>query len=138
MKNVAKLFTELRVQKFTVSERAGAKVIKSTELSVIKKALVNALVADFKEALNESELVDVYDNMVLVAIENEFVDEITFELNPKVKSLDFNAYEAIENYKDELLIKEQAAAEKAANKAAKIKRDEAARALKNAQKEKAE
>jgi len=128
----------LRTKEFTVSERAGAKVIKSTELSVIKKALVNALVADFKEALNESELVDVYDNMVLVSIENEFVDEITFELNPKVKSLDFNAYEAIENYKDELLMKEQAAAEKAANKAAKIKRDEAARALKAAQKEKAE
>jgi len=109
MKNVSKLFNELRTRQVKLSTRAGANVISQKDLSIIKQELMHALVEDFKEILKEPEFVGIYENGVVVELENEFYDAFTFELNPKVKSLEFDSFEAVENFNREQKIKRERA-----------------------------
>jgi len=107
MKNVQALFNELRVRKVSVSKRGENEVIKQVDARVIKREFMNALVQDLKENLNDGEFIGIDANGIVLEIANEFVDAITFEINPKVKNLDFDAYDSVEQFNTEQEIKAQ-------------------------------
>lgn len=127
MKNLEKLFNELRAREVNVSSRKNERVISPIQLSAIKQELMAAIVADIAAVLNENEFVGIYENGVIVELENEFVDAISFEMNPKVKSLDFDAYEAVEAFKREQEIKAETKAQRKKDKAAEFANAQAKR-----------
>ena len=105
MKNLKAVFNELRVAEIQVSKRAGAKVIAPKQLSTIKQSIMNAIVNDIKEMLNESEFVGINENGIVIEIENKFTDAISLEMNPKMKNLEFDAYDSVESFNTEQELK---------------------------------
>lgn len=105
MENVKNLLNELRGRKLNKSKRAGSEVIKQTDSRKIKREFMAAIFMDLKELINDSEFVGVDSNGVVLEIANESVDAFTIELNPKVKNLDFDAYESTELYKQDMQLK---------------------------------
>lgn len=107
MKNVQAFLKSVRERAVKTSKRRGNPVVKRKDLSKLKHEFMDALVADFREVLKESELAGENENGVVIAIENESVDEIAFEINPKVKNLNFEPYVSIEQFKEEQRLKEE-------------------------------
>jgi len=105
MENVKNLLNELRGRKLNKSKRAGSEVIKQTDSRKIKREFMAAIFMDLKELINDNEFVGVDSNGVVLEIANESVDAFTIELNPKVKNLDFDAYESTELYKQDMQLK---------------------------------
>lgn len=121
MKNVQALFNELRSRKVSVSKRGAADVIKQTDARNIKRDFMNALVQDLKENLNDNEFIGIDANGIVLEIANEFVDAITFEINPKVKNLDFDAFESVSDFNREQEIKAQEKEQRKRDKEAEFK-----------------
>jgi len=121
MENVKNLLNELRTRKVKESKRGANKVIKQTDSRKIKREFMAALFMDLKEVINSDEFVGVDSNGVVLEIANETVDAFTIELNPKVKNLDFDAYESVELYKQDLQIKAERKEQRKRNKAAEFK-----------------
>lgn len=130
MKNLQVLFNELRVRALEKSKRGETVVIKQTDARKIKQEFMNALMNDLAELLTDNEFIGIDENGIVMELENESVDVFTIELNPKVKNLDFDAYESVEAFKQEQEAKaerkEQAKRDKEAEfKFAKEKRERA-------------
>ncbi|MFW6310663.1 MAG: hypothetical protein ACOC1K_00345 [Nanoarchaeota archaeon] len=121
MENVKNLLNELRGRKLNQSKRGAYDVIKQTDARKIKRKFMAALFMDLKELINEDEFVGVDSNGVVLEIANKSVDAFTIELNPKVKNLDFDAYESVELYKQDLQIKAEKKEQRKRDKAAEFK-----------------
>jgi len=127
MKNLEKLFNELRVSEIQVSKRKGAKVISQKQLSTIKQSIMNAIVNDIKEVLSESEFVGINENGIVIEIMNDQVDSLSFEMNPKIKGLEFDAYDSVLDFNMEQEAKRERAAQRKKDAKAKFTNAQAQR-----------
>jgi len=121
MENLKNLLNELRVRKVKQSKRGAYKVIKQTDARKIKQEFMNALLNDLKELLTDGEFIGVDANGIVMEIENESVDAFTIEMNPKVKNLDFDAYESVQAYELDQELKAERKEQRKRDKAAEYK-----------------
>ncbi len=99
------------------------------EARLIKSEAVNAMLTDLTESLNEA-VVKMADNKVFIQFDNEHVGMVTLEVDIKLKGLDFELDEVIEQFEAKEAEKAEKEAEKARLKAQKLAEKEAKKAKK--------
>jgi hypothetical protein len=129
MKNVERLFNELRSRDVKKSKRGTNSVIKQTDSRKIKREFMAAMLMDVRELLQNGEFAGVDSNGLVIEIMNESVDAITFEVNPKVKNLDYDAFKSVELYKQDLQMKAERKEQRKRDKAAEFKYAQERRAI---------
>lgn len=131
MNNLKIAIQEILTEKVSLSTRAGAPIVKTTQRGDWKKKIENALVLDLQDTLAEIEQFVIAgksaDGVVMSfehpdMLENEF-SEIPVQFEVKMKNLDYETENEIDAYEFEQLEKERIKAEKEKAKAEKIKRD---------------
>ena len=146
MNNLTKFLESLSNQKLTLSSRAGSPTIKSTQRNQIKKDIEQVFLKDLREVLKDSNfntVVEKTEHGVILGLEHDNLlnvknasGEIAFEINIKVKNLDYDIVNEKINYEFEQEQKELRKKEKDENKKRKIKRDAIIREQKRLAKEK--
>jgi hypothetical protein len=129
MKNVERLFNELRSRDVKKSKRGTNSVIKQTDSRKIKREFMAAMLMDVRELLQNGEFAGVDSNGLVIEIMNESVDAITFEVNPKVKNLDYDAFKSVVLYKQDLQMKAERKEQRKRDKAAEFKYAQERRAI---------
>jgi len=132
MKNLIQALNEIKELKITISERAGEPIIQATQRAEIKQKMEQAFLKDLDEN-NEIQFIlgETAEGIILGLEHNDLVEsknklvvgEICFEFNIKVKNLNYDITEKIDEYQTEQEIKQAEKIEKEKNKQAKIKRD---------------
>lgn len=146
MKNFIAFLKQLQAEKLNVSERAGAPIVQTTQRTSIKDRAEQALLADLMENMNGTDLAFFLGQTpegIVLAIEHddliekggEIVGEIPMEFNIKIKNLDYNTEQAIEDYNEEQETKAEEKRQAEIAKQAKIKSDTEKRAEKKREKE---
>ncbi len=141
MKHLITLLNELAIQKIETSEKGGSPIIQTTLRTKIKNAIEQAVLKDIQKALENADFpyfLGETSEGIILALENEslvdksgdIVGEIPFEINIKVKNLDYNTEEEIETYQLEQEEKAEQVRQAEIAKQAKIKNDALLRAKK--------
>lgn len=142
MKNVLEYLEKLSSEKLEFSKRGDSPTIKTTQRNQIKKNIETAFLLDLNEMVENAglELISEktgeglilglsHDDLLRV---NNASGEIAFEINIKVKNLDYDIVNERVAYETEQAEKEQAKAEREQDKAWKKQQDEKKRAEKKA------
>lgn len=138
MKKIIETLESFVNQKLELSSRSGVPTIKATQRNQMKKEIEMAFENDLSNLLAETDLIHIVaktDDGIILAIEHDqLVDnsntesEICFEINIKIKNLDYNIENAIESYEMDLKEKAETKKEKERAKQEKIERDKKDRA----------
>jgi len=146
MKNLIQVLTEIRAEKIETSERAGEPIIQTTKRTEIKNRVENAFLLDLEIAMNESDLPFIVGETVegiVLAIEHDdlvekggdVVGEIPFQFEIKVKNLNYDTSDKIEEQAEEKEIKAEEKRQAEIAKQAKIKADKIKQDQKKKEKE---
>ena len=131
MKNLKNAIQEILTEKVSLSTRAGAPIIKTTQRSEWKKKIENALILDLQETMAEIEEFVVVgktaEGVVMNfehpdMLENEF-SEVPVQFEVKMKNLDYETENEIDAYEFEQREKERAKAEKIKSDTERRKRE---------------
>lgn len=132
MKNLIQTLNEIKKIKIVVSERAGEPIIQATQRAEIKQKIERAFLKDLNENNENNFIIGKTAEGIILGLEHDdlvesknklIIGEICFEFNIKVKNLNYDIAEKIDEYQTEQEIKEAEKIEKEKNKQAKIKRD---------------
>lgn len=98
--------------------------IQQTQRNGLKAKSIKAFYTFFKENLSREMNVDLVSSGIILSVYNDSLGrEICFEINPTIKSLDFDVEDEVEAYKVELKEKEAKNEEAIAKKNRKIEND---------------
>jgi len=130
MKNVKVLFESIQNEKLITSKRGASPTIKSTQRNKIKKQVENAFLEDLRDLIGHLTVIEKTDKGIIIGLEHEDLfrvadasGEISFEMNIKVKNLDYDIMNESVEYQKDLELKAQRIQERKENKERKIKRD---------------
>lgn len=124
------LIEKLENEKFNTNITAsGILTIQQTQRNKLKSQAVKVLHNFFKENLPREVNVDLVASGIILSVYNDHLQkEICLEINPTVKSLDFDVENEIEAYKIELKEKEEKRKADEIKKQKKIENDKRIRA----------
>ena len=145
-KEFIKVIDEIRAEKIEVSERAGEPIIQTTKRTEIKNRIEQAFLSGLRELMETSDVPFIVGETaegIVLAIEHddliekggEVVGEIPLQFEVKVKNLNYNTEESIEDYAEEMEIKAEEKRQAEIAKQAKIREDAEKRAQKKKEKE---
>jgi hypothetical protein len=130
MKNLKEYLENLQGTKLITSTRAGSPTIKSTQRNKIKHDIEKATLKDFMALLEDLVIAEKTDKGIILALEHNDLlrvsdasGEICFEINIKVKNLDYDIVNQRASFERDLELKEEKKKAQAENKKRKIKRD---------------
>lgn len=125
MKNIDKLLESIKEKDFTVSQTKKGEKIKQTEHRELKSNIMSALLEDLKE---KGLAIGMSKDGIVIEMPNDNLGAIPVELDIKVKGLDYDTLQAVENYRFEKEEKEKR--KKQANKDKKYSYNQAVKARK--------
>jgi len=135
MNNLKNFLKVIQNEKLTISKRGGSPTIKSTQRNKIKREVEDKFLKDLREMLGDLVVVKKTESGVIIGLEHEDLmkvadasGEISFEINIKVKNLDYDIINKNIEYREDLELKALRLKEQKENKDRKIKRDNIRRA----------
>ena len=137
---------DLRKERIETSERAGEPIVQTTKRAEIKQKAEETFLEGLAELMAETDapfIVGMTCDGIVLAVEHddliekggEVVGEIPFQFEIKIKNLNYNTEEKIEEYTEEQEIKAEEKRQAEIAKQAKIKKDAEDRAEKKKAKE---
>lgn len=142
MKNVLEYLEKLSSEKLEFSKRGDSPTIKTTQRNQIKKDIETAFLLDLNEMVKNADLELISEKtgegLILGLSHDDLLKvknasgEIAFEINIKVKNLDYDIVNEQIAFETEQAEKEQAKLEREKDKAWKKQQDEKMRAEKKA------
>ncbi|MFW6025628.1 MAG: hypothetical protein ACOCRX_04735, partial [Candidatus Woesearchaeota archaeon] len=112
MEKLKNYLERLKNEKIITSKRAGSPTIKSTQRNKIKREVEEEFLQDLKDYLGDLTIIEKTDKGIIVGLEHDDLlrvsdasGEISFEINIKVKNLDYDIINESIAYKEDLELK---------------------------------